>query len=101
MDTPSEQKKSHASRRSYIILLLHRCNNFHPSFTFPLPRLIFLDDKAAAQTTLHCALDESVVNLSGSYFDNSEVVEPSLRAQDPELAKALWDASCEATKLNC
>ncbi|XP_071790657.1 retinol dehydrogenase 12-like isoform X1 [Asterias amurensis] len=84
-----------------VAVSLHPGVVYSPGLLYLPQRLIFLDDKAAAQTTLHCALDESVVNLSGSYFDNSEVVEPSLRAQDPELAKALWDASCEATKLNC
>ncbi|XP_033628128.1 retinol dehydrogenase 13-like [Asterias rubens] len=67
----------------------------------PLMWMVFIDETAGAQTTLHCALDESVAELSGKYFDNSAEYEPSPFAQDDELAKELWTVSCEATGLNC
>ena len=63
--------------------------------------MVFIDETAGAQTTLHCALDESVAELSGKYFDNSAEYEPSPFAQDDELAKELWTVSCEATGLKC
>ncbi|XP_071789997.1 retinol dehydrogenase 13-like [Asterias amurensis] len=65
----------------------------------PIMWLFFIDETAGAQTTLHCALDESVAELSGKYFDNCAEYEPSPFAQDDELAKELWTVSCEATGL--
>ncbi|XP_071790879.1 retinol dehydrogenase 12-like [Asterias amurensis] len=67
----------------------------------PLMWMVFIDETAGAQTTLHCALDESVAELSGKYFDNCAEYEPSPFAQDDELAKELWTVSCEATGLKC
>ncbi|XP_038059961.1 retinol dehydrogenase 12-like [Patiria miniata] len=63
----------------------------------PLMWLLLIDEEAGTQTTLHCALDESVSHLSGRYFTNCEVSEPSAMAQDEELAKRLWEVSCLAT----
>ncbi|XP_038050329.1 retinol dehydrogenase 11-like [Patiria miniata] len=67
----------------------------------PLMWLFFLDEEAGTQTTLHCALDDSIPQLSGSYFDNSQVMAPSALAEDDELARRLWQVSCEATSLEC
>ncbi|XP_038059956.1 retinol dehydrogenase 11-like [Patiria miniata] len=67
----------------------------------PLMWLFFLDEEAGTQTTLHCALDDSIPQLSGSYFDNSQVMAPSALAEDDELARRLWQVSCEATGLEC
>ena len=64
-------------------------------------RLLFIDEEAGAQTTLHCALDDSVADLSGRYFDNCQEAEPSVFAQDDEDARKLWDVSCQATGLKC
>ncbi|XP_022096265.1 retinol dehydrogenase 12-like [Acanthaster planci] len=67
----------------------------------PLMWLLFIDEEAGAQTTLHCALDDSVPDLSGSYFDNCQETKPSALAQDDDLARRLWEVSCEATGLKC
>ncbi|XP_038059217.1 retinol dehydrogenase 11-like [Patiria miniata] len=68
---------------------------------FPLMWLFLIDEEAGAQTTLHCALDNSIPQLSGSYFDNCQLMAPSALAQDDELARRLWQVSCEATGLGC
>ncbi|XP_022096272.1 retinol dehydrogenase 12-like isoform X2 [Acanthaster planci] len=65
----------------------------------PLMWLVLIDEEAGAQTILHCTLDESIVNLSGQYFSNCVVSEPSTMAQDDELATRLWAVSCQATGL--
>ncbi|XP_022096270.1 retinol dehydrogenase 13-like [Acanthaster planci] len=70
-------------------------------FCRPFFWLFFIDEEAGAQTTLHCALDDSIPYLSGSYFDNCQETAPSALAQDDELAQRLWEVSCEATGLNC
>ena len=58
-----------------------------------------IDEEAGAQTTLHCALDESVPRLTGRYFANCAVAEASSLARDEELARHLWEVSCRATGL--
>ena len=55
-----------------------------------------------AQTTIYCAVDDSVPSHNGGYFTNCELAKPSelsKNASDDELAKKLWDTSCEATGL--
>ncbi|XP_061940030.1 retinol dehydrogenase 12 isoform X2 [Apis cerana] len=48
-----------------------------------------------AQTTIYCAVDENAGKESGLYYDNCRVVNPSMKACDPELANQLWKYSCE------
>ncbi|XP_038059954.1 retinol dehydrogenase 11-like [Patiria miniata] len=67
----------------------------------PLMWLSMIDEEAGTQTTLHCALDDSIPQLSGSYFDNCQVMAPSALAEDDEMARRLWQVSCEATGLKC
>ena len=67
-------------------------NNFHYSF-----RLIGSNEESGAQTTIYCALEESITKLSGGYFDNCCLAKESKLAQDPGLAKKLWEVSCQAT----
>lgn len=52
-----------------------------------------------AQTTLYCAVDETLANESGEYYDDCQKVTPSQLAQNDELAKELWDVSVEMVKL--
>ncbi|XP_038059959.1 retinol dehydrogenase 12-like isoform X2 [Patiria miniata] len=67
---------------------------------WPFMWLLFIDEEAGAQTTLHCALDESVSQLPGRYFANCAAVQPSELARDDEMARRLWDVSCQATGLH-
>jgi NAD(P)-dependent dehydrogenase (short-subunit alcohol dehydrogenase family) len=55
-------------------------------------RLVSNDD--GAKTTLHCAL-EARAEESGLYFDDERPVMPSELAQDPVLARNLWERSEE------
>ncbi|XP_072028110.1 retinol dehydrogenase 11-like [Amphiura filiformis] len=57
------------------------------------------DERAGAQTSIYCALEESITHLSGRYFDNCRVAKGSKLACDDGLAKKLWDVSCQATGL--
>ncbi|XP_072027799.1 uncharacterized protein [Amphiura filiformis] len=59
--------------------------------------LIASDERAGAQTTIYCALEESITHFSGRYFDNCRVSKESKLACDDGLAKKLWDVSCQAT----
>ena len=56
-----------------------------------------MSQESGAQTTLHCALDESIPSLSGSYFENCRVSKGTPISNDMAVAKKLWEVSCEAT----
>jgi retinol dehydrogenase 12 len=46
-----------------------------------------------AATTLHCAASPASAGESGLYYDESKVRRPSRLADDPELARELWERS--------
>ncbi|CAM0953242.1 unnamed protein product [Alopecurus aequalis] len=73
--------------RSIIDVLLHRI----------LGKLVMKNAKQGAATTCYVALHPGVKGVSGRYFSNSNVYEPSGKAKDAELAKKLWDFSVELT----
>ncbi|XP_072051369.1 retinol dehydrogenase 12-like [Amphiura filiformis] len=60
---------------------------------------IGMDEEAGAQTTIYCALEESLTELSGGYFDNCRLTKETEVACDAGLAKKLWEVSCQATGL--
>lgn len=51
-----------------------------------------------AATTCYVALNPQVKGVSGEYFADSNLGKASKHAQDPELAKKLWDFSLNLTK---
>ncbi|XP_072178914.1 retinol dehydrogenase 11-like [Diadema setosum] len=69
-------------------------------FLRPLLWLCLLSEKDGAQTTIHCAVDESVTQHSGGYFSNCQLAKESEFANDMALTKQLWDVSCEATGID-
>jgi NAD(P)-dependent dehydrogenase (short-subunit alcohol dehydrogenase family) len=56
--------------------------------------------KQGAQTSIYLAMSEDVEGVSGSYFKDCAVTEPSAPAQDDVMAKKLWDVSQELVGLN-
>lgn len=50
-----------------------------------------------ARTILFLASSNVVDTSNGCYFKNCEPIAPSGKAQDPILAKKLWDLSCKVT----
>lgn len=62
-------------------------------FIEPVARLLFLDPKTGAQTTLYCALQEGIESLSGRYFSCCAVQEVGAIARDDAVAKRLWEVS--------
>uniref|UniRef100_A0A8C6T2K5 Dehydrogenase/reductase (SDR family) member 13a, tandem duplicate 2 n=2 Tax=Neogobius melanostomus TaxID=47308 RepID=A0A8C6T2K5_9GOBI len=59
----------------------------------PISRLFFLSPEEGAQTTLHCALQEGLEELSGSYFCCCGEQEPAPHAKDDKAALRLWEES--------
>ncbi|XP_054272940.1 retinol dehydrogenase 11-like [Macrosteles quadrilineatus] len=51
-----------------------------------------------AQTTLYCALEESLAQESGLYYDDCQVAKTTSMGRDDELAKKLWDVSLDMVK---
>lgn len=52
-----------------------------------------LTPEEGARTSVWCATSEDVVNESGLYYSRQQVWEPSLPAQDDDLARELWTRS--------
>ncbi|KAL0276396.1 UNVERIFIED_CONTAM: hypothetical protein PYX00_003984 [Menopon gallinae] len=52
-----------------------------------------------AQTTIYCSVDKATAGETGLYYSNCRVTQPSNEAEDPDLAKKLWDVSSELVKL--
>ncbi|XP_071478748.1 retinol dehydrogenase 11-like [Diadema antillarum] len=69
-------------------------------FLRPFLWLCLLTEKDGAQTTIYCAIDESVTQHSGGYFANCQLAKESKLANDMALTKQLWDVSCEATGID-
>lgn len=59
----------------------------------------FKTPEEGAQTSIYCAVDEKTLNETGLYYSDCKVKEPSREAQDPELAKKLWDLSVDWVKI--
>ncbi|XP_070684415.1 retinol dehydrogenase 13 [Pempheris klunzingeri] len=52
-----------------------------------------------AQTTIYCAVDESLANVSGLYYSDCAPKTPAPQALDDAAAKALWDLSASMVGL--
>ncbi|TVU10587.1 hypothetical protein EJB05_44129 [Eragrostis curvula] len=60
-----------------------------------LGKLVLKNAQQGAATTCYVALHPQVKGVSGKYFCDSNVYEPSEKAKDAGLAKRLWDFSIE------
>ncbi|XP_063044883.1 retinol dehydrogenase 12-like [Engraulis encrasicolus] len=58
-----------------------------------LTPLIFKSTNQGAQTTIYCAVEESIANTSGLYYSDCAPKQPAPQACDDEAAKRLWDLS--------
>ncbi|XP_023671126.1 retinol dehydrogenase 13 [Paramormyrops kingsleyae] len=46
-----------------------------------------------AQTTIYCAVEESIADVSGLYYSDCAPKEPAPQAKDDQAARRLWDLS--------
>lgn len=51
-----------------------------------------------AATSCYVALHPQVQGVSGKYFMDSNIAQPTSQAEDPALAKKLWDFSLKLTQ---
>ena len=88
---------------SYVLLLciydyMKMINTRYLQFNvFIRYRIFGSNEEAGAQPSIFCAIDESVTQHSGRYFDNCMLGRTSKLAEDDGLAKKLWEVSCQAT----
>ncbi|KAL4647196.1 dehydrogenase/reductase SDR family member 13-like [Arapaima gigas] len=73
--------------------LLRNSSTLFKVLTKPITALFVKDPVTGAQTTLHCALQESIEPLSGQYFTNCAPMKVKPKARDDAVAKKLWEVS--------
>ncbi|GER51020.1 NAD(P)-binding Rossmann-fold superfamily protein [Striga asiatica] len=70
---------------------LFRYNSFVNGLIAALGKHVMKDVQQGAATTCYVALHPDVKGMSGKYYADCNLAEPSLQAKDQELAKKLWD----------
>lgn len=65
---------------------------------FKLVRMFTKSLQQAAATTVFCATASELSHLTGIYFNNCYICEPSKISQDPELSRELWELSAAMVK---
>ncbi|XP_078001012.1 retinol dehydrogenase 11-like isoform X2 [Glandiceps talaboti] len=60
---------------------------------FPILMLTVKTEKDGAQTSIHCAVTKDLESMSGQYFSDCALKEPSSQAKDAGVAKKLWEVS--------
>ncbi|ONK63991.1 uncharacterized protein A4U43_C07F20990 [Asparagus officinalis] len=78
-----------------IITNLLRYHSIIDVLSRTVGRLVLKNTQQGAATTCYIALHPQVKGVSGKYFSDSNIAEPSAKAKDTELAKKLWDFSLE------
>ncbi|PKA48048.1 Short-chain dehydrogenase TIC 32, chloroplastic [Apostasia shenzhenica] len=100
----SEVSKTQISKRTWIENLLYAiilktywyCNFFAYGQS-KLGNILHINELSkhlkGAATTCYLALNQQVGGVTGKYFNNCNLAEPSPKASDGDLAKKLWDFS--------
>ncbi|XP_028798791.1 short-chain dehydrogenase TIC 32, chloroplastic [Neltuma alba] len=77
---------------------LFRHSNVVNGLANVIGRFVLKNVPQGAATNCYVALHPQVEGVSGKYFSNSSLANPTPHAQDMELAKKLWDFSMDLTK---
>ncbi|XP_078326335.1 retinol dehydrogenase 14-like [Crassostrea virginica] len=75
---------------------------YFPGFSLLSPFLSLVGFKTpweGAQTSINCAVEESLENVTGKYFSDCAVNKKSEAAQDDDAARALWEMSVKMAGL--
>ncbi|KAI3706995.1 hypothetical protein L6452_25138 [Arctium lappa] len=81
----------------FIITNIFRNFNIFTVLCNAILRHFVKDVSQGAATTCYLALNPNVNGITGKYFSDSNLAEPSRRAKDPALAEELWDFSLRLT----
>ena len=63
-------------------------------------RMFFKGPERGAETPIYLAISPAVEGVTGKYFANRRIREPSRAARDPEVARRLFDVSAELAHLS-
>jgi len=63
-------------------------------------RMFFKSPEKGAQTPIYLSVSPEVAGVTGKYFANNRLREPSRAAQDPDVARRLFDVSAELAHLS-
>ncbi|XP_063242453.1 retinol dehydrogenase 12-like [Bacillus rossius redtenbacheri] len=61
--------------------------------------LVTKTPEQGAQTTIYCAVEESLAEESGLYYSDCKKTRPSAKARDDETARRLWEESARIVAL--
>lgn len=89
--------------RTEIIRNLKKGFSFIRVMFFLLKPLLYMLTKSSlegAQTTIYCAVDDSIPDFNGRYFADCQVAKCTPQASNVESAKKLWEISEKLVKLN-
>ncbi|EDV29195.1 Retinol dehydrogenase 13 [Trichoplax sp. H2] len=75
-------------------------NGFLHALIAPLYWLFVKTSKQGAQTSIYCAVDESLNGVSGKYFADCREKDCAAQGRDDGAAKKLWEISEEMTGLS-
>lgn len=76
-----------------------RNSQFFFAFMYVFGFLFYKSIKSGAQTSLACALDPDLKDVTGKYFVDCKIAKESKDAEDDETAEWLWRASEKLTGL--
>src|SRR5437867_4237238 len=63
-------------------------------------QMFFKDPERGAETPIYLAVSPDVEGVTGKYFANRRIREPSRAARDPDVARRLFDVSAELAHLS-
>lgn len=75
-------------------------NSIYLTIAAPLTWLFLKTPKAGSQTIVYLAVAPELQEVTGKYFSDCQVKEPSKDAIDDEVAEKLWNESMKLTKLS-
>ncbi|KAJ9679471.1 hypothetical protein PVL29_021413 [Vitis rotundifolia] len=81
-----------------IVTNLFRPSSIVSGLVNTVGKLVLKNIQQGAATTCYVALHPQVKGVSGQYFSDCNIAEPSSQAKDPELAKKLWEFSMNLVK---
>lgn len=80
----------------------HLDDSFFPGVSWmfgKMGRFYLKSPKQGAQTTIYCAVEESISHESGYYYSGCKKKTPTRRARDMETARRLWEESARLVGL--
>lgn len=90
---------SNALQPGYVATNFGLSNGGFWKFLFGLSQVFATNPEKGAETSIYLASSPDVEGVTGKYFSHCKELPASILAQDPALARALWERSLEITGL--